>query len=198
MIKKATLSSILIVLLLGSSLAASDETLCEQVASYTMDVRLDTENKTITATELLSWTNTTDFAADELWFHLYWNGFQNNMSDFLREGSERWGWIFRSNKKDDWGYIRVNSIKLIDEESEGEYDLTHTQKFRHPDNDNHYDQTVMSVKVPQPVQPGETIRLRIDFSSKVPRPIHRTGVFKESYFIAQWFPKIGVFEEGRW
>ncbi|MGD8538785.1 MAG: M1 family metallopeptidase [Candidatus Aminicenantes bacterium] len=198
MIKKATVTNILIVLLLGCYVFASDEPFCEQVANYTMDVKLNTENRTISATELLTWTNTTDFPADELWFHLYWNGFQNNMSDFLQEGLERWEWIYRSNTKDDWGYIRIGSIQLIDEESGGEYDLTHTQEFRHPDNENFYDQTVMTVKVPQPVEPGQTISLRIDFSSKVPRPIHRTGVYQESYFIAQWFPKIGVFEDGQW
>ncbi len=198
LIKKATVTNVLIVLLLGCSVFASDEPFCEQVANYTMDVKLNTEKRTLSATELLTWTNTTDFPADELWFHLYWNGFQNNMSDFLQEGSERWGWIYSSNTKDDWGYIRIGSIQLIDEESGGEYDLTHTQEFRHPDNDNLYDQTVMTVKVPQPVEPGQTISLRIEFSSKVPRPIHRTGVYKESYFIAQWFPKIGVFEDGQW
>jgi hypothetical protein len=198
LIEKTAISYVLIFLLLGCFVFASDEPLCEQVANYTMDVKLDTKNRTITATELLSWTNSTDFPADELWFHLYWNAFQNNMSDFLQEGSERWGWIYRSNSKDDWGYIRIDSIKLIDGESEGEYDLTHTQEFRHPDNDNFDDRTVMAVKVPQPVEPGQTISLRIDFSSKVPRPIHRTGVYKDSYFIAQWFPKIGVFEDGGW
>ncbi len=197
-IKKVILTIVFFVVLLSCHLFASDEPFCEQIANYTMDVKLDTKNKTIVARALLSWTNTTDFPADELWFHLYWNGFQNNMSDFLQEGTERWGWIYRSNSKDDWGYIRIQAIKLVDEENEGEYDLTHTKEFRHPDNDNVYDRTVMSVNVPQPVEPGQTILLRIDFTSKIPRPIHRTGVYKDSYFIAQWFPKIGVFEEGSW
>jgi hypothetical protein len=198
LIKKAYIAGALLVLVLVFSVFASDEPFCEQIANYTMDVKLNTENKTITATALLYWTNVTDFSTDELWFHLYWNGFQNNMSDFLQEGSERWVQIYRSNAKDDWGYLRINSIKLIEEEGSGEYDLTHTQEFRHPDNDNFYDQTVISVRVPQPVEPGQTILLQIDFSSKVPRPIHRTGVYRDSYFIAQWFPKIGVFEDGQW
>jgi hypothetical protein len=71
-------------------------------------------------------------------------------------------------------------------------------RFRHPDDANELDQTVFSVQLPRPVEPGQTIRLEITFHSKVPRPIHRTGVYKEYYFIAQWFPKIGVFYEGNW
>jgi hypothetical protein len=181
-----------------SPLSSEDEPLCEQIASYTMNVILDTDNKLITATEILSWTNATEVPTDELWFHLYWNGFQNNMSDFLVEGTQRWGRIFRKNKKLDWGYCRVDSIKIIEDENYSETDLKPPMKFRHPDDDNLYDQTVFSVRLPKPVEPGQTIRLEISFHSQVPRPIHRTGTHKDYYFIAQWFPKIGVFELGKW
>ena len=61
LINKVTITCILFVLLLGCTLFASDEPLCEQVANYTIDAKLNTENKTITANALLSWTNTTDF-----------------------------------------------------------------------------------------------------------------------------------------
>jgi hypothetical protein len=163
-----------------------------------MDVVLDTTQKTIDCTELLSWTNTSDSSTDELWFHLYWNGFQNNMSDFLQEGTQRWGRIVRQNKKEDWGYCRVDAIKIIENESFSETDLGPTMQFRHPDNNNTFDQTVFSVQLPKPIEPGQTIDLEITFHSKVPRPIHRTGGHKDYYFIAQWFPKIGVFYEGDW
>ncbi len=181
-----------------SSLSAEDGPLCEQIASYKMNVILDTENKLITATELLSWTNPTETPTDELWFHLYWSGFQNNRSDFLVEGTQRWGRIFRTNKKQDWGYCRVDSIKIIEDENFSATNLKPSMKFRHPDDDNIYDQTVFSVRLTEPVKPGETIHLQIAFHSQVPRPIHRTGTHKDYYFVAQWFPKIGVFERGKW
>lgn len=163
-----------------------------------MDVVLDTTEKTIDCIELLSWTNTSEMPTDELWFHLYWNGFQNNMSDFLQEGTQRWGRIVRQNKKEDWGYCRVEAIKIIENEIFSEADLGPTMLFRHPDNNNTFDQTVFSVQLPKPIEPGQTIDLEITFHSKVPRPIHRTGGLKDYYFIAQWFPKIGVFYEGNW
>lgn len=181
-----------------SPLSAGDEPLCEQIASYDLEVYLDTLQNTLTCTELVSWTNATQSPADELWFHLYWNAFQNNMSDFLSEGAQRWGRIFRTNSKDDWGYCRLNSIEIKDDSLLLETDLTPTLRYRHPDNDNVYDQTVFSVTLPKPVLPGETIEIKIEFFSKIPRPIHRTGVHKNYYFIAQWFPKLGVFEHGKW
>jgi len=198
LIRKGFIFIMLCLVSAAAHLFSLDELLCEQIANYTIDLKLDTEQKTIAAKEILTWTNATEYAAEELWFHLYWNAFQNDMSDFLVEGTERWGRIFRKNKMDDWGFIRVDSLRLLDEENSQEYDLTPTIRFQQPDDANTFDQTVMSVRLPQPVMPGDTIVLHIDFHSKVPRPIHRTGVYRDSYFIAQWFPKIGVFSEGRW
>jgi hypothetical protein len=198
LIKRLLILSCLINFLFSVFLFSSDKPLCKQIANYTMDVKLDTEKNLIKTTELLSWTNDSEYSTEELWFHLYWNGFQNNMSDFLQEGIERWGRIFLANRKEDWGYCRVESIKVLKNQYFDDFDLTSSMEFRHPDDDNVDDQTVFSVELPFPIEPGQTILLEIKFQSKVPRPIHRTGVYKDYYFIAQWFPKIGVFHEGKW
>jgi hypothetical protein len=190
------LASVLI-LSLASLLFPADEPFCRQVASYTMEVALDTERHTITGDEVLTWTNTTEYPTDMLWFHLYWNAFQNNMSTYLIEGSRR-GRDAMNFKMEDWGYCRVDSIKLIDEDRFEETDLLPNMVFQQPDDENSYDRTVFTVKLPRIVEPGETVVLQIDFLSKIPRPISRTGVYRDNYFIAQWFPKIGVFEDGKW
>ena len=48
------------------------------------------------------------------------------------------------------------------------------------------------------VAPGETIEIEVAWTSRVPRTFARTGVVGNYYFIAQWFPKIGVLEDGGW
>jgi hypothetical protein len=49
------------------------------------------------------------------------------------------------------------------------------------------------------LDPGGTITLDIAFTAKIPRPFARTGAIGNYFFIAQWFPKIGVLDaEGRW
>ncbi len=184
-------------LFLVSFLSSSDEPFCKQVANYTMNVVLDTEMRTITGDEFLTWTNDTEYPTDEVWFHLYWNAFQNNMSTFMTEAGQR-GRGITEFEKNDWGFCHVNSIHLIDKENFAEVDLSPAMEFQQPDNDNIFDQTVFSMKLPDPVEPGQTIEFHIKFFSKVPRPISRTGVYKDNYFIAQWFPKIGVFENEAW
>ena len=208
MVKKIVSITFTLALMAGLSLpqipspSIQEDPFCPQIANYTIDVRLSRENKTLTGIEYLVWTNSTDIPTDELWFHLYWNGFQNNMSSFLIEGNERWGDRISRFTQDDWGYCRIDSIKTLATATTSEtipsVDLTPTLEFRQPDDDNRQDQTVFTVKLPQPLGPGESLVLQIDFIAKIPTPIHRAGVHNDYYFIAQWFPKIGVLAQGEW
>ncbi len=197
MVKKITAFCLLFALIQAASAISAQEPLCKQVANYSLDVKLDTKAQMIKATEILTWTNNTSSSTSELWFHIYWNAFQNNMSTFLIEATQR-GRTVRDFAKDDWGYCRVKSMRIMDSPSFEGYNLLRTMTFRQPDDNNAYDQTVFSVKLPYSLGPGQTIRLEIEFESKIPRPISRTGVYKDYYFIAQWFPKIGVLQDGEW
>ncbi|MCJ7581226.1 MAG: hypothetical protein MUP98_11915 [Candidatus Aminicenantes bacterium] len=93
-------------IILSSSLYfyAADVPFCKQIASYSMDILLDTQQQLIFGKELVTWTNETDYATDELWFHLYWNAFQNNKSTYFIEssGNQTAGFV-----RDDWGYCRI-------------------------------------------------------------------------------------------
>ncbi len=184
-------------LILAALPAPSQDTFCPQVANYFMDVVLDTDQNLITGKEWVTWTNTSESPASELWFHLYWNAFQNNRSTFLHERAQRGGRLEKF-EPEDWGYCRVSSIHIIESDDFEATDLTGRRRFRQPDDGNPFDQTVFSVRLPQPVAPGQSLDLVIAFSAQVPRPISRAGITKGYYFIAQWFPKLGVFQDWTW
>jgi hypothetical protein len=186
-----------VILGLAATLVPAQDTFCPQVANYFIDVTLDTEQHLLTGKEWVTWTNTSENPASELWFHLYWNAFQNNRSTFLKERAQR-GEDISNLGPEDWGYCRVSSIRVIESPDFEAYDLTSRLRFRQPDDGNPFDQTVFSIRLPQPVAPGQSLDLVISFSSQVPKPISRTGVYKDYYFIAQWFPKLGVFQDGSW
>ncbi|RLE02549.1 MAG: hypothetical protein DRJ11_06835 [Candidatus Aminicenantes bacterium] len=175
-----------------------DKVFCPQVANYNMDIVLNPEKNIIEGQEILTWTNSTNQPTSELWFHLYWNAFQNNRSTYLQEAQREGRRLVANFKEEDWGYCRVESLAVLPAGNFTAVDLTNQMTFRQPDDNNPFDQTVFSVALPRPVNPGETIKLEIKFKAKVPRPISRTGVWKDYYFIAQWFPKIGVFENEGW
>ena len=79
---------------------------------------------------------------------------------------------------------------------EVEEDLTPSLRYLHPDG-NTDDRTVVEVRTETPVGPGETVRFAIEWDSLVPHgTVGRAGWVHDYHFIAQWFPKIGVFWNG--
>ncbi len=158
-----------------------------KVVDYDIRVSLDPETKLFDGRETLKWTNPADIPVSELKFHLYWNAFRNDESTFFREsGGQLRG--DRANLADGWGYIDVTSMTL-----DGQ-DLAKGFRFESPDDGNPDDRTVLSVTLPRPVAPGETITLEIAWKAKAPKVFARSGYVREFYFVGQWFPKIGVLE----
>ncbi|MFQ5742223.1 MAG: M1 family metallopeptidase [Acidobacteriota bacterium] len=158
------------------------------IASYRIDVQLDPETTLLQATETLTWVNDAAVAVPDLWFHLYQNAFMNESSTKMRERGRFPGGSEPLAER--IGYTDVEAIRLGDGT-----DLMGTLRWRHPDDDNVDDRTVFSVDLPQPVPPGAEVSVLIDFTTKLPHDMERSGVWGDYYIVTQWFPKIAVFEE---
>ena len=76
--------------------------------------------------------------------------------------------------------------------------LTQQQRFLAPDDGNTADRTVMAVPLPPAVGRTRRSRSSVEWTAKIPRPFARTGYVGDYYFIAQWFPKLGVLEDRGW
>lgn len=167
-------------------------------ANYTMDAKLNVETETISGTMILNWHNITGHPANELQFHLYFNAWRNNKSSYLMK-SVRSNYNLSEWKEDEWAYCDVKSMKIVAGNGFQETDLTPVMEFIQPDDGNEFDQTVLRVPLPRAVPPGGAIDLEIQWETKVPKTFSRTGTIGEYYFLAHWFPKIGVFEpDGTW
>jgi hypothetical protein len=171
-------------------------------ANYSIDVELDPSTHTLTGREVVTWRNTSSRSTSELRFHLYYNAWSNTESTWMREAAiaQRSGARRAAPRIDagDWAWIDVTAIRLLAAAPSPFTDLTASKRFISPDDGNPNDRTVMSVPLPQAVAPGETIAVELAWTSRVPRTFARTGVVGRFYFLAQWFPKIGVLEDGGW
>src|SRR5438045_9620124 len=56
----------------------------------------------------------------------------------------------------------------------------------------------MSIPLPEPIAPGAGASIDVAWTAHVPRTVARTGTIGRFYFIAQWFPKLGVLEDSGW
>lgn len=167
-------------------------------ANYDIDVRLDPDTHMLEGRELLTWRNDSGRATSELQFHLYYNAWKNTKSTWMREYLVARGEAFLSRPPEDWGWITVTKIELPATENTVAINLTSDARYIAPDDDNKDDETVLSVLLPDQVEPGETLQVEIEWKSKIPRTFSRTGVVGDFFFIAQWFPKIGVLEASGW
>jgi len=173
----------------------SPAALSPRIANYTIQARLDHDRHVVIGNGTLRWRNDTEHATSELQFHLYYNAWQNDRSSFLR--SPRGERLEPSEiREQDWGWIQLE--RLTWRESVGTTDLLSSAEYVAEDG-NVDDRTVLRVPLRRSVAPGETIDIEMQWESKVPRTFARTGVRGDYYFVAQWFPKIGVLEpDGRW
>ena len=165
-------------------------------ANYDLDVRLDAVTHTLAGRGLIRWRNIGHAPADSLRMHLYWNAWRDAKSSWLREAALG-GADTSDVRENDWASIDVSELSLVNEGGAA-VNLMPGFAFVQPDDANPDDRTLASVALPRPVAPGEQIVLRVAWQSHVPRTFARTGVIDNDYFIAQWFPKLAVFEGDRW
>ena len=183
---KQIFRSILLILLfcsLGVSRQVIFQTpLSPRLANYDITVKLDVQNKMLHGKETLVWRNKSQDNIKELQFHLYLNGFKNTESTFMKESRHGMEGI-------DWGWIDIKKMVVRDGE-----DLTNKISYIHPDDDNIKDQSVIRVPLTKPLPGGSTITIDLEFEAHLPSIYSRTGYEGNFFMVAQWFPKIGVYE----
>jgi hypothetical protein len=172
----------------GGARTGTESTLSDRVVNYQIDATLDPVKHTVDGKQKLTWRNRSKAEVRSVYLHLYMNAFESNGSTFFTEQRNS-GHGFRSGVntgEGQWGHIQLRKV------TQGGSKVAWS--FVHPDNGPATDHTVVRFDLPQPVAPGASTVMDIDFLTKLPRVIARTGYFGSFHLAGQWFPKIGVLE----
>ncbi|MGA8942037.1 MAG: hypothetical protein WB502_04880, partial [Thermoactinomyces sp.] len=105
---------------------------------------------------------------EEVFFRLYPNAFRN-----WKHGEE--------SKPKKPGYIKVSGVKVDGRDAKASFK-----------------ETVMKVKLPRAVSDGESARIEMDFQLHLPRGGMRLNTFKNTAFLAQWYPMLAVRDRDGW
>ena len=151
---------------------------------YEIDAVLDTDTKTVSGKMMAYWVNKSTDIVPDIRLHLYMNGFKSNKTTLGKGTGD-----FIMLKKPAPGRIDINTFT----DREGN-DLLRKMTYISPDDGNPDDQTVVRVLLPSPALPGDTVYININFETHLPELTRRTGFSGDYYFVAQWFPKFGVYE----
>ena len=152
------------------------------VASYLIEVKLDTLGKKLLGNETITFKNISAKSVDTLFLHLYPNAFGSDTTTFMKESffPEK----FKTEEKYR-GSIQINKVEM-----DNGLDMTGSKII---------DETIMKLPLPRPLTPAESIRVKINFTVKLPQIFMRMGYSGKDFMIGQWFPKMAVLQEdGEW
>jgi hypothetical protein len=170
--------------------------LSTRVVAYTIDAHLDTDKKTLDATETLTYKNLTGQTLTIIPFHLYLNAFRPE-STFTSE-THFGGGIRDAESGNDYPPEKQGSITISHIDADGYGDLTSAMHFIAPDDGNAQDHTVAEIALPHPLSPNDSITFHIAFHDQFPLSIARNGYKRNFIMGGQWYPKPGVFWHGAW
>lgn len=172
----------------GGPRKGDEATLSDRVVRYEIQAALDPVKHTIDGKQKLTWRNRSAQPVCAVYLHMYLNAFESANSTFMTE-QRNLSFAFRSDvpvEDGDWGYSKLNRVQQNGQAVRW--------RFVQPDGGPATDHTVVRLDLPQPVAPGASTTLDIDFFNQLPRVTARTGYFGTFHLVAQWFPKIGVLE----
>ena len=193
-----------------------------RIADYTLDARLDADEHTIDGTAIVTWRNATARTVTTLPFHLYMNAFRAEDTAWMRTSRDRRA-DGAADQEGTWGSIDVHSVRWLEKDVapgpvapegrlrnvapearqrkyviEEPVELPGGESLVELEWREDSDPSTMTVSLPGPVGPGETITIELEFTTRLPRVAARTGYFEDFHAVAQWYPKIGVLEEEGW
>jgi hypothetical protein len=169
------------------------------IVDYWIDARLDERAHEIHGTLRMAWRNSTERTVDRLPFHLYMNAFRAEDTAWMFDARGR----HRGQKfaRDRWGFIAVTRVERVAHDPEqGALALEHAPAegrtpLRFAED---ADPTIMNVSLDAPLEPGASIMLELEFTTRLPQVFARTGYHGDFHMAGQWFPKIGVLEQQGW
>jgi len=156
----------------------------EQYPHYAIKAIVDVQNKIISAVEEVTFTNNSGQALNEIYFHIYPNRqYTAKEKNFML----RYAGYFKINPFPEGfqsGSVNVESIA-----QDG------TEVFSAIEGD---DQTILKVSLLSPLAGGQSVRLTINFSVKIPHAYGRFGWHENIMALSRWYPILSVLNQNGW
>jgi len=149
---------------------------------YRIDALLDTERDRIDGWATIHYRSGADTALPALYLHTYPNAFSGPHTIYAEE-AVRVGedYAVRLAKPKQRGWMTLDSASV-----DGEPVRVTVME------------TLARVDLPHPLVHGDSMTLRIHFRDKVPYQFDRFGRTGDAYSIAQWYPKLVVYDKSGW
>ena len=154
-----------------------------------MEVTLDTETARYNGTQKLIYTNNSPETHHKVFYHLYYNAFQPGSEMAIRlknaaDKNRRFKVDVDSLTIEQQGFLRVKNLTQNGT-------LVQTEEA----------ETILEVTLNEPLLPGESTILELNFGGQVPDVVRRAGKNSAegvALSMAQWYPKMAEYDVEGW
>lgn len=161
--------------------AGEEEPYWQQEANYEIRVSLDARERVLAGTETIAYTNNSPDTLREFYLHLYANAFREKASPLLRDFLQGTLHFFVGLPKSMRGSIDVADLAV--DGAPVEFTV---------------DGTILASAFPKPLLPGESAAITLSFRLAIMRRLGRMGWSGEQFDMAQWYPKMVVYDRDGW
>lgn len=184
--KKGT-ATFLFALVWISTLAQSGK--WQQAVDYTINIDMDVKSNQFSGDQVLKYTNNSPDTLFKVYYHLYFNAFQpGSMMDVrsrtIEDPDKRIKDRIFYLKEDEQGWHKI--LSLTQDGEQANYEV---------------EGTVLRLKLPQAILPGQESVFKMKFESQVPLQVRRSGRDNKEgirFSMSQWFPKMAEYDESGW
>ncbi|MBK7096626.1 MAG: hypothetical protein IPH57_16760 [Saprospiraceae bacterium] len=156
----------------------------QQRVDYEITALLDTTKHTITAQQIISYHNNSDTELNEIFVHLWANAFRSKTTSFADR-------LLKSGNPD--------LYFLKPDELGGYTELLFRQNGQILETvpvDN--DEEIMIIKLKTPLKSGNSTSISVNYVLKVPKDILGFGFSDNFHILANWYPKVAVYQNNKW
>jgi len=153
----------------------------QQEANYTIKASLDAENHLLSGAETILYKNNSPDTLGIFYLHLYPNAFRDKASPLIRDYLQGTWRFLVGLPKSMRGWLDVKELTI---------DGAAVQFT--------VDGTILKASLPKPLLPGATATFDLTFEEKIMPLLGRSGYSGEQYNMAQWYPKVVVYDQNGW
>ena len=169
----------------------------QQKVDYDMEITLHDSIQQVAGNSIIKYKNNSPDSLKRIYIHLYPNAFQNGSTKY-REYLGNAGRIsrakyFKESLKKYSSKIDIHNFS-ISLPKEGSSWIHKTPIL----DDYKIDDTILEAKLANKIAPGETVRIDIEWTHHVGEMIERAGIYEGQYNMAQWYPKLAVYDQEGW
>lgn len=165
----------------GQMIPAGQEPYWQQQADYRIEVRLDDRARTLSGSSEIRYINNSPDTLYNFYMHLYPNAYSSKSSQLIRDYMPGTLYFLVGLSESKRGWMEIEELRA--DGAPLEYEIV---------------ETILSAEFPSPLLPGEETVLDIKFAEKIRKTLGRAGYTGDHYDMAQWYPKIAVYDKTGW